>query len=125
MKAHTTKVAEDTQVKVTDAIDAKGAEVKDVIEEQGKATKEGLSQIERSIAEVRQIVLESAKKETRRVEQLSDIVPGAISLDKRFASAESTAASTEATEELDDEKYSLANLRKFKLLGRLNFTNKK
>lgn len=125
MKAHTTKVAEDTQAKVTDAIDSKGSELKDAILAEGKETKEGLYKIEAEVAEVKQeiqFLVESAKKEMRRAKQ-SDIVPACISLDKRFASAESTAASTEATEEL--ERYSLANMRKLKNLTFGRFTKTK
>ena len=120
---HTTKVAEETIVKMTDAIETKGSEVKDAIEQQGKETKEGFSQIETSIEVMKNILLESAKKEMRRVEQ-SEIVPTCISLDKRFASTDSTtAASTEATEEL--EKYSLANLRNLKRLTLSRFSKTK
>lgn len=109
---------------MTDAIEVQGSEVKDAIEQQGKETKEGLSQIETSIQEMKHILLESATKEMRRVEQSEIIVPTCISLDKRFASADSTtAASTEATEEI--EKYSLANLRKLKSLTLSRFSKTK
>jgi hypothetical protein len=123
VNTHTTNVVEDAQVKLKDAIDSKGSELKDAILAEGKETKEGLSKIEAEFAEVKQeiqFLVESAKKEMRRTKQ-SDIVPSCINLDDKFA--ESTAASTEATEEL--ERYSLANMRKLKNLtfGRFKRTN--
>ena len=69
---------------------------------------------------MKHIFLESAKK-MRPVEQSDIVVPTCISLDKRFASADSTtAASTEATEEL--EKYSLANKLKSLTFSRFSKT---
>ena len=112
VNTHTTNVVEDTQVKLKDAILA-----------EGKETKEGLYKIEAEVAEVKQeiqFLVESAKKEMRRTKQ-SDIVPDCINLDDKFA--ESTAASTEATEEL--ERYSLANMRKLKNLTFGRFTKTK